>query len=481
MMRADDRLEGGRSRGRRRAVKQESLGRPDTPTLGLCLLLLFALMFGGGGSPAEMAELAVQLAALVIVGWIALATGRVDHLSISVLRRDWLLGGLAVALVALYILQLIPLPPSLWSALPGRAAIALNLKPFDEAPWLPLTVAPHFTIAALLSLIPPFAAYALASRSDRDAGPWVMRTLAVFAVLTVSLQMLQITGGFFLYDPKGNFAFTNGFQANRNSQGDILAILVAALAMRQLGGWGKGAFAAQQLALGFGLMLAAVLTGSRAGMLMTAAMLFVLVYRLLAENGVAIARRPGLALGGAMLAAGGAALAATLNPVIMRTVSRFSTGIEGRLERIWPDAIYAMEQFLPWGAGFGSFVPAFQIYESQETFSELIANRAHSEPLEVLIEGGIPGAVVVGGLVLAVLWRAFGELRLGLGKDERLRAFLLLIASLLMLAHSMVDYPLRSMSIAVLLSVLLGLVVADRRRRLETNAETPSTLEGEET
>lgn len=466
-----------RGRGRRRTVRRENLARPDAPALGLCLLLLVALIFGGGGSPAEMAELAVQLGTLAIVGWVALASGRTDHLSYAVIKRDWLLGGLGTALVVLYFIQLTPLPPSVWSALPGRAPIALNLKPFDEAPWLPLSIAPHYTIAALLSLVPPFAAYALASRTGREAGPWVMRSLALFAVLTVTLQMLQTTGSFFLYNLKDNFVFTNGFQANRNSQGDVLAILVAALAMRQRGNWGKGAFAAQQLALGLGLMLAAVLTGSRAGMLMTAAMLLVLVYRLLAENGVAIARRPGLAIGGVALAGGAAALAATVNPVIMRTVSRFSSGLEGRLEIIWPDAIYTMQQFLPWGAGFGAFVPAFQIYESQETFSELIANRAHSEPLEVLIEGGIPGAIVIGALVLAVLWRALGELRFGLGKDERLRAFLLLMASLLILGHSMVDYPLRSMSIAVLLSVLLGLVVADRRRRLETQGETCAASE----
>lgn len=411
-----------------------------------------------------MAELIVQIATLGIVGALVFVTGSTAHLPHVAVTRDRVIGGLGVALVVLYLLHLVPLPPSVWDMLPGREALKTNLKAFDERPWLPLTVAPYLTVAALLSLIPPFCAYALASCADRDAGRWVMRTLAVFAVLTIGLQLLQKTGGLLIY-AQVEAGYSHGFQANRNSQGDLLAILMAALAFRQREGWSRGLFAAQQLGFGVTLLVAAVLTGSRSGIAMTGAMFLLLCFNLLRHSEIPIKRQIPM-LGLAVLTLGGiAAWLATTNAMVIRSIARFAIGSVGRTEIIWPDAIYTALQFMPWGAGFGAFMPAFQIYESQETFTAF-ANRAHSEPLEVLIEAGIPGAIIVAGLILATLWRGWGAIRRGEGDDERSHGGLLGIVTLLLLAHSMVDYPMRSMSIAVLFATLLGLVVADRNRCL---------------
>lgn len=449
----------------------ERLNRPAADSAALCLLLLVALVFGGGGSPATVAELVVQIATLAIVGALVFMTGSTAHLPHAAVRRDWLIGGLGIALIALYLLQLIPLPPSLWSMLPGRDALAINLEAFDDKPWLPLSIAPHLTFASLLSLIPPFAAYALASNTGRDAGVWVLRTLAFFAALTIGLQLLQKTGDFNFHDQMKS-SFTHGFQANRNSQGDILAIMMSVLAIRSSQGWSRLAFAAQQLSLAAVLLVAVILTGSRSGVAITGAVALLVGYSTLRESGIVTARGRSIAIAIAVIVMAGAIWYAFSNPVVLSAFDRFGSGSRGRTEIVWPDAVYALKQFLPLGAGFGTFIPAFQIFESQETFTALRANRAHSEPLEVLIEAGIPGAIVIAGLIVAALGRGWSGARRSQSEEERSRGLLLVIVTMLLLTHSLIDYPMRSMSIAVLFATLLGLIVADRRRRLDKDRKT---------
>ena len=100
---------------------RQSFGRPKAvdPAFGaLAALLLLAVVLGGGGVRYAIANLAVQLAALLVLA----------------LRREAILAFLKTAPLALRllvgasvllpILQLIPLPPYLWQALPGRDLVA---------------------------------------------------------------------------------------------------------------------------------------------------------------------------------------------------------------------------------------------------------------------------------------------------------------------------------------------------------------------
>jgi O-antigen ligase len=117
---------------------------------------------------------------------------------------------------------------------------------------------------------------------------------------------------------------------------------------------------------------------------------------------------------------------------------------------------------LPFGTGLGSFAP---VYASVERNSDLFAgyaNRAHNDWAEFLLEGGLPAAAV---LLLFLYWfgrkvvRAWrpGQ-RIPAEPDVIVqRAATIVIA--LLLAHSFVDYPLRTTAMSVLFAFACALLL----------------------
>src|SRR6516162_173888 len=80
--------------------------------------VVLAMLFGGDGIQG-WSDAVVQLAALPLLAWalFKLTPSRLGHGGQSAIV-------LLCAIIALPLLQLIPLPPSLWSALPSRGEIA---------------------------------------------------------------------------------------------------------------------------------------------------------------------------------------------------------------------------------------------------------------------------------------------------------------------------------------------------------------------
>jgi O-antigen ligase len=94
---------------------------------------------------------------------------------------------------------------------------------------------------------------------------------------------------------------------------------------------------------------------------------------------------------------------------------------------------------------------------------------AHSDYLEILMELGLPGLLL---MAIGLAWWALTTLqiwRMEPGTETRLR-MAASVALLAILAHSMVDFPLRTPAIATLAALCAGLMVAPttnefRRRR----------------
>ena len=101
----------------------------------------------------------------------------------------------------------------------------------------------------------------------------------------------------------------------------------------------------------------------------------------------------------------------------------------------------------PWGSGLGSFVDLYPRYDTSEHVSPFFTNHAHNDFLELLLEGGIYFAVLF-VFYLAVLL-------LNIPDTPLKRAALLAILALL--AHSLVDYPLRTLGLATIFAVLNGI------------------------
>ncbi|MEP9373761.1 O-antigen ligase family protein [Mesorhizobium sp. KR1-2] len=94
------------------------------------------------------------------------------------------------------------------------------------------------------------------------------------------------------------------------------------------------------------------------------------------------------------------------------------------------------------GVGFGNFPAAYQAYEDPSTISGRYANHAHNDYLELIFEGGVMAALLIAGYVAMI-----GAQLLRIRHSHFHKAAFLGV--LFVLIHSSVDYPLRTMAIAV--------------------------------
>ena len=155
----------------------------------------------------------------------------------------------------------------------------------------------------------------------------------------------------------------------------------------------------------------------------------------------------------------GTSRALSTSPVVTRIAARFTAGGEPR-PHLWMDTLYAIGQHWPWGTGLGTFVPVFVAAERLEVVDQSYPNRAHNDFLELALEAGLPGLLLLVALGSWLVWRLIRRWRAATGAAERIELVFSGTTLALIAAHSVVDYPLRSMSIAVLAGLAVGLILS---------------------
>ena len=440
-------------------VRHRSGDAPIEPLIVLAAVLILAAALLGGGSravPLRLAAVELTSLPLAVVAVLRLARGET---ATPARRAFWPLALLGL-IVAVPVLQMIPLPPVLWTRLPGQAARlrALQLAGLPVG-WAPLSLTPDETGRMALALAPPAAMFlgvlALGPAPGRRlAGLWL--TLAVAGLLLGVGQMAAPQGG-----PAYLFAVSNvgslvGLFANRNHEAAFLLALLpfaAALAAarrssrkparRGVGPWLAGLF----------IVIAVVALGvirSRAGVLLAgpsvAAALLVLGLGARRGDGW----RPAALLTGALAVALLAVAAFSLTPILDRFGPQASA--ELRFEA-WPYVIAAAQAHQPFGAGLGSFDRVFEAVEPLDLVAPTYFNHAHNEILELWLEAGWPALALIAAFVAWFLWASVGAWRSG---PPLARAASAAVA--LLLAASLTDYPLRTECLAVLLAFCCGLL-----------------------
>ena len=61
---------------------------------------------------------------------------------------------------------------------------------------------------------------------------------------------------------------------------------------------------------------------------------------------------------------------------------------------------------MPLGAGLGTFVPVYAMFEKPEKLSLFYVNRAHNDVLELWLETGVLGLIL---MVLFAIWLVVGR------------------------------------------------------------------------
>jgi O-antigen ligase len=396
--------------------------------------------------------MALQLLAIAIIAWSVLAR-RSDELT-SPARQMVALGLAAGAVVAL---QLIPLPASFWPSFAGRGEIARGFALLGyPIPALSVSLTPYATIATILALLPAVAVFVATIRSWQRQG-LIAASILLAAFAGVMLGALQVGSGgpgspWYLYPITNRGAV--GFFANSNHMGSLLlvcipfaiAILASSVSRRK----GRGS-AVGMTALGVTglLVVTSGLVLNRSLAALGIAVPVLLFSALLLPGGWKF-RRVAVPLGSIAVLA--AMLVLVRSPIAATQPGSEFASIESRAE-LWSATSGLAQQYFPVGSGLGSFASVFHLSENPATVGLKYANHAHNDYLELLLELGAPGAIL---LLLFLAWWLVQTVRVWRSGLTGYYARAATIASGALLAHSLVDYPLRTAA----LSSIFGVCVA---------------------
>lgn len=429
---------------------------PGGGRLAVIGFLGLALAAAGGTSRYDAPTQAiVRLAAIL-----ALAAS-LWPLELGPLRRH---AGLIVALgvaASLPALQLVPLPPAWWAALPGHAVYAEIARAAGVVVWRPLSLAPDLTVNSLFALLPAIAAVVAALFLDVRGRIRLALGLVALAVLSALLGLMQLAAGgmaLHLYSPSTEDAPV-GLFANPNHHAALLAgamPLVGAIAGLWLRG-GARPRVVLALALGAAMLMGVtiLLTGSRMGLVLGVAGSVGAIAAFRATGArLALRERPQrIAAGVVALTVAGVLGGALLRGGALERLAAMDRMSEIRIATLAPLAQTA-SAYLPFGAGFGSFDPVFRRFEPDALLSTIYLNQAHDEPMQLAIEGGMPALLLL-ALFLAwwtrSAWR-IARWRRGSARRRALATAALATTAVLMLS-SLVDYPLRTPILGVVFAL----------------------------
>jgi O-antigen ligase len=321
---------------------------------------------------------------------------------------------LLLALHALVLLQLVPLPPALLKiASPGSFSFYNDPLLVPLVAWRPISVSPPDTLRGL-AFLAGFSLLALAVFREMGEDPWRRRLL-----LTVAGAGLAITVVAFLqaaspeprkiygvWRPRWDWAVFGPYVNRNHFAGYLvmatpLAIGFALEAFSRLrSAWGTrrrgwlllgeslGTAVPRWAAAAMVLVAGLLASGSRGGVsaFALAALLMPLASR----------ERRRTALGVVLLVATGA-LWIGLGGVLSGFEAR---GIRASRLDLWRDMLPMVPRFPIFGDGWNAFATAYPWY--QTVWKTEWIGEAHNDYLQALLDGGVIGAVLVAGLLLVV-------------------------------------------------------------------------------
>lgn len=404
-----------------------------------------------------------------IIAFQSISSGAMILLALARLRHGlptaFAASGLAIAALAIGwgLLQLVPLPMSVWQSLPARGIMLEGYRLTGGLPdSLPLTLSPEGTRGALLVTLVPLAGFLAALSLPQRYFVAISASIFACGLIGVSIGLAQrflgAASGLYFYESAGNLAVgtfnnRNFFATQLFTSIPLFAALVMALRVwRRFDGIVLGIFSIAYVSM---VIAGLTASGSRSGLVLCLSAILattLLVFRLKNQE----AKKAKLSKIIAVVVVSLFVVSQAGMVALLRFVEPAAkSDIRSTIYAVTYDAAWA---FFPWGSGFGSYVPAYQLFEKPETITDAYANAAHNDWLQAWMEGGAPALII---MVLFLVWyfaATYKSLRLPghLVETAHIRAAAIAIA--LMLLHAFVDFPLHIPGLLAVLGACCGLL-----------------------
>lgn len=420
------------------------------------LVLAFLI---GGGSRADIQSLVILRPLAVLFCAFSLAT-----LQLRDIQENRFLFLFAALLFVLIGLQLVPLPPEIWTKLPGRDIISH----VDHAAglgdvWRPFSMVPAATWNAFFSLFVPLGVLLACVQLEREERFALQPVLLGLGLLSGLLGIFQVIGS-----PTGPlyfFRITNngsavGLFANRNHAAVFLACIFPMLAVLASTGAPTVEKSRSRLWIalvgGSALVPLLLVTGSRLGIVagLVGLILSLALYQKPVFDRPAKRKVKRSYLG--YLFVGFGAVAAGLITIVFSRARAFERlaapdQADDLRFQIWGPVAKMAWKYFPFGSGTGTFVETYQVDEAARLISPIYVNHAHNDWLETAVTTGLIGIFLV---FLAIAASLFASVRAWRASNARSRDTLFArlgsIIILIFALASATDYPLRTPSLMCL-------------------------------
>lgn len=411
-------------------------------------------MIGGISVPSLTTLTVLTAIGLVVFG---LSTARIVDANITG-HAIW---GLVIIVfgIGLLFVQLIPLPSQIWREFNGREFVTESFGVTGiPLGWLPLSLDAQSTREDLIFVAPALALFFAALTIKTNQRIYLILTLLGVVLVSIILGMAQKyqgpTSSLYIYDFGSNGSAT-GFFANRNFFGALLYSVIPFVVALALNSTRTGkthkivgpVFAFIFIAI---IIVGLGATGSRMGIILAFVSILLSVPLIWTNHGQSIGSR-GLIIMMfvAIFLIAQFGLVAILRLASTDSVSEYRT-------TIYAVSLSTLRSVFPVGAGFGSFMPLYAMHETPSVVTTAYVNHAHNDWLELVLEGGLPMAIL---LVAYLAWFASATYNIWVGgrdisEDLLLKATSISIA--LLLCHSFFDYPLRTPALMGFFALLNG-------------------------
>lgn len=431
--------------------------------------LVACVLFGGASAAGVFANAMLQAGAVAII-LVLLWRGRA-----SVPREAKPLAWITALFLLWVLASLVPLPLSMWQSLPYRAEFADGLRLIGaDSGSLAASLSPNATITSSLSLLVPVATFLLVTSLPAERRGAVLATLVAIATASIALGVFQLLGG--PSSPLRFYEITNetsavGFFANVNHNATLalcalpcLAAMAARFAgrrdrSRRSGGLIIAGTTGAFLVLGIGLM------GSIAGygLVFPALVASFFIYRRATVASIGAVWKIALAVIAIVFVA-----VAVTGPLSQETLSaKFNENPTSR-RVIAETTIVAATPSFPLGTGLGTYSDVYRRFQDPAAASQEYVNHAHDDYLEIALELGAPGLLLV--LLFLAWWlgRALAVWREDSPYVAAARAGSVIVAMVML--HSLVDYPIRTAAIGAVFAIGCALIVPARPSKRASEA-----------